>query len=531
MKYDDVLQEIGFGKYQIRVAILLVLSCVPNGWYAMISVFILDIPEHLCHVGIHDTNKTASPNLTNATFNNCIPWEENDAGETIPSKCKRYTSNETEDGQNRTIIDCDHGWNYLTEFNETTAVMEWNLVCGKSWIKPVIISGYMIGSLIGGTIGGTLSDRYGRKVTFLVGLALQSLFIAVLGFSDNFIMMTILYSLAGFGSTLNYFGAFIISAEIVDRSKRALIGNLAIGAYAVGYMMLPIFAWFIADWRWLCYVVGGLGILFVPYYWFIPESPRWLIVNGKPEANSLILKIAQINGKQINELDLTKINVSANDDEATNETFKPTLLDLVRHRSIRTRTFALSFIWLTVALTYYCISLGTSNLGGNKFINCFVAAGIEIPSYVLIYFSMEKFGRRSTLAFYLVLTGISCITASLLLKVDEILMTVCAMFGKLCISGVFSVVYIYAAELYPTQMRNMGMGICFTFGRIGTISAPYMVFAGESARRDIPFIIMGCFTVLASVISLVLPETNNVKLPENMDDVIKQDRYKIKMCR
>nr|XP_039264751.1 solute carrier family 22 member 21-like [Styela clava] len=448
----------------------------------------------------------------------------------IPSKCKRYLWKETEDAQNRTTIGCDRGWNYLTKFNETTAVMEWNLVCGNSWIKPVIISGYMVGTLIGGTIGGALSDRYGRKVIFLAGLALQSLFIVLLGFSNNFITMTILYAVAGFGGPINYTGAFVISAEIVDRSKRALIGNLANGAFAVGYMMLPLFAYFIVDWRWLCFTIGGLGILFVPYCWLIPESPRWLIVNGKPEAHSLLLKIAKINGKQTNNLDLTKIN--AKDDEVNvEESFKPTLLDLVRHRSVRNRTFVLAFIWLTVALTYYCISLGTSNLGGNKFINCFVAAGVEIPSFFLVYFSMEKFGRRSTLAFFLVITGISCISAPLLLRVDKNLMTACAMLGKLCISGVFSVVYVFAIELYPTQIRNLGLGVCFTFGRIGTISAPYVVFAGENSRREIPYITMGCFTILSAAISLLLPETNNVKLPENMDDVIKQDRNRIKMCR
>nr|XP_039264740.1 solute carrier family 22 member 21-like [Styela clava] len=520
MKYDDVVQEIGFGKYQKRAVVLLLLSCIPNGLYVMLSVFIFDIPEHICHVGAHDSNKT---NIINATFNNYIPWEENDAGETSPSKCKRYMWNETENIHNRTTMDCDQGWNYLTKFDETTAVMEWNLVCGKSWIKPVIISGYMAGTLIGGTIGGTVSDRYGRKVIFLSGLAIQSIFIVLLGFSNNFITMTILYAVAGFGGPINYSGAFIISTELVDRSKRALVGNLANGAFTVGYMMLPAFAYFIVDWRWLCYIIGGLGIIFVPYCWLVPESPRWLIANGKPEAHSLILKIAKINGKQTNNLDLSQIN--AKDDEVNvEESFKPTLLDLVRHRSVRNRTFVLAFIWLTVALTYYCISLGTSNLGGNKFINCFVAAGVEIPSFFLVYFSMEKFGRRSTLAFFLVITGISCISAPLLLKVDKNLMTACAMLGKLCISGVFSVVYIYSTELYPTQIRNMGLGVLFAIGRIGTISAPYVVFAGENAGREIPYITIGCCTILAAVICLLLPETNNAKLPEKMDDIIKQER-------
>ena len=50
-----------------------------------------------------------------------------------------------------------------------------------------------------------------------------------------------------------------------------------------------------------------------------------------------------------------------------------------------------------------------------------------------------------------------------------------AMIGKFLISQTFAIAYLYTAELFPTNVRNVAVGTASTFARIGSMSAPYIV--------------------------------------------------------
>lgn len=53
------------------------------------------------------------------------------------------------------------------------------------------------------------------------------------------------------------------------------------------------------------------------------------------------------------------------------------------------------------------------------------------------------------------------------------------MLGKFGITSAFSMVYVYTAELYPTVVRNMGVGASSMASRLGSILSPYFVYLGE----------------------------------------------------
>lgn len=54
------------------------------------------------------------------------------------------------------------------------------------------------------------------------------------------------------------------------------------------------------------------------------------------------------------------------------------------------------------------------------------------------------------------------------------------MVGKFGITAAFSMVYVYTAELYPTVVRNMGVGVSSMASRLGSILSPYFVYLGKS---------------------------------------------------
>lgn len=95
-------------------------------------------------------------------------------------------------------------------------------------------------------------------------------------------------------------------------------------------------------------------------------------------------------------------------------------------------------------------------------------------------------------------------------------------------SMAFASVFLYSAELFPTVVRNSGLGIANFCARTGGIIAPYIpdltqVVSGD-VGRILPMSIFGIFAILAGFLSLLLPETNKQRLPETLDDAVLQNK-------
>ena len=79
----------------------------------------------------------------------------------------------------------------------------------------------------------------------------------------------------------------------------------------------------------------------------------------------------------------------------------------------------------------------------------------------------------------MLLSGVFCIGAGFM---DEgTARTVLALIGKFGASAAFSIVYLFTAELYPTEIRSTATGLCSMFARIGGIAAPQVCPRREGA--------------------------------------------------
>lgn len=76
------------------------------------------------------------------------------------------------------------------------------------------------------------------------------------------------------------------------------------------------------------------------------------------------------------------------------------------------RMFILCYIWATNAFVYYGLSLNSTSLSGNKYLNFALVCLIEIPGYSLAWVAMNKIGRRMSLAGSLFLCGVTCIAGA-----------------------------------------------------------------------------------------------------------------------
>ena len=74
----------------------------------------------------------------------------------------------------------------------------------------------------------------------------------------------------------------------------------------------------------------------------------------------------------------------------------------------------LNVFWIDLSITYFALSLNTSNLHGSVFLNCFLSAAMEVPAYVLSWVLFSYFPRRICLSMSLFIGGVTILCIQLI---------------------------------------------------------------------------------------------------------------------
>ncbi|XP_008591566.1 PREDICTED: solute carrier family 22 member 4-like [Galeopterus variegatus] len=238
-------------------------------------------------------------------------------------------------------------------------------------------------------------------------------------------------------------------------------------------MLLPLLAYFIRDWRMLLLALTVPGVLCVPLWWFIPESPRWLISQRRfREAEDIIQKAAKMNNIAVPAVIFDPVELQELNSLKQQKVF---ILDLFRTQNIATITIMSLLLWMLTSVGYFALSLDTPNLHGDAYLNCFLSALIEVPAYIAAWLLLRTLPRRYIIA------GVLCLGGGVLLLIQLVptdyyfLSIGLVMLGKFGITSAFSMLYVFTAELYPTPVRNMAVGVTSMASRVGSIIAPYFL--------------------------------------------------------
>ncbi|XP_068111412.1 solute carrier family 22 member 15-like isoform X2 [Hyperolius riggenbachi] len=356
--------------------------------------------------------------------------------------------------------------------NFTSIVSEWNLIRQQAYKVNLASSLLFAGLLIGNLLFGPLSDKLGRRPVFLIGLLFDVIFGYVTALAPSYGLFAVSRLLVGITNGGMALVSFVLTQEYVGKSYWALTGSLTNLTFAIGIAIYALLGYYIRNWRILAFVANTPGVFFFLLSFLLPESPRWLYSHGYTEkAEDVLRHIARGNGKDNPAVKLKECNRTASGDSA------PGAFDLVKYGVLRWRTILLMYIWYVCSLVYYGLTLNAGELKGNLYLNVALSGLVEVPAFPLCLFFIQKpwSGRRKSTAGFLIFAGVACIFTMFLPDNSLYLSPVTlALLGKLSVSAAFNVVYIYTSELYPTVVRNAGLGVCAMACRFGGILAPFV---------------------------------------------------------
>ena len=509
MEEDPVLRKIGnFGKWQFMKISIFGLGPILSAWQMLAVSFLLPETEFWCspaglQISLGESLNWTSPiDKDNNRPNACEMFDLDYKISTLPSEV------------NHTKVTACSRWDFSREVYPESVVSEFHLVCDNDRWRSLSQSIYMGGYMMGAVGSGVFSDMFGRKkMTFLAALGLVASGIGA-AFSPNMAVFTLLRCFAAFFSSSSYTCGYVYCMEIIGGSWSTYVGVGYTFPWAVGYITMPLLSILFPSWSHLQLATTIPSIVFavllgVPT--LVPESPRWLLAQGRTElAEEILTKASETNKK----MTLAIETVTARDEKNGKSAH---FLDLFRTPGLRRSTLIMYYAWFTNSFVYYGLALNSGNLiPGDLHTNFAISGALEVLAYILTILVLLKAGRRISVSACMLLGGTTLVMTALVSSTMGKM--VLAQLGKFAITGSFAMVYVYAAEIFPTVVRNMGIGSSSMCARVGSILAPYI---GREVGRSSPttsIIIFGVTSIIAGVLVLLLPETRNSRLPDTMEE-------------
>lgn len=402
----------------------------------------------------------------------------------------------------------------------------------------------LIGSIIGVLFAGILSDKFGRKSTMILSAILFSTSAIGCAVSTDFNQLVIYRIIGGVGiGVVSIISPLYISEVAVAqyRGRLVFLYQLAVtigflGAYLVNYQLLGYSmsnpdvstGWwnlvFVSEvWRGMLGMETLPAIMFFIIIFFIPESPRWLILKGKEEKATNILERIYTSSKEaLFQLTETKSVLSS---ESKSE-WKLLLQPGIRKAVIIGVCIAVlgQFMGVNAVLFYGPSIFENAGLSGGDSLFYQVLVGlVNTLTTVLALVIIDKVGRKK-----LVYYGVSGMVISLVLiatyfiygeswGISSIFLLIFFLFYVFCCAvSICAVVFVLLSEMYPTRVRGLAMSIAGFALWIGTYLigqlTPWMLQNLTPAGTFILFAIM-CVPYMLIVWKLV-PETTGKSLEE-----------------
>ncbi|XP_001945084.3 organic cation transporter protein [Acyrthosiphon pisum] len=531
-KYID-----SYSKEWYQAFLLLMMAGTPGIFNAIqISsyVFLVDKPSYWCDVPVLKAAGWSDQMLLNVS----TPYQNYSSKKL--EECSYYNRNYStfaKNGYNWSMNNLETAnlkpCQYYSYSNTDTVVTEWNLVCENVAMKSNIQAVMAFGKFIGGLLFGSISDVYGRKFAFNLAAFIYMFSGPSAALIDSYVLFLIARFLIGVAGSGIYESSYTILTELTSGKTRTLLCLLMNMSYPIGYILLSIIAYYVRPWRMLLLVLSVPMFGLLIQCWFLPESPKWLMSQGREsQAWEVMIKLvpSAVHADIDNDnQDMVEIRKSKKSQGKCNEFFSTfTTLFSTWDLSVKTGiSFSCGFV---CGLSYYVIALNGDNITADRYIYVALNGVVEGLAYLSTIPLLLYVGRKIAVSGLFFASGILQLALLTIPQESANFLLFVALLGKFCVSAVFSVSLLYISELYPTTIRNTGLGTSLTISQIGSVIAPYVVELLGAKAWYIPSTVCGMLGIFVSSLVLMLPETKGTVLPDTLEDMKITSSVKVTNC-
>jgi AAHS family 4-hydroxybenzoate transporter-like MFS transporter len=355
----------------------------------------------------------------------------------------------------------------LISFSSTKIIEEW----GLSKIEMgYLFSAALAGMTLGGFFIAPLADRLGRKTTFLWALAVESIGMLWIVFTESYYMVLVLRFLTGLGIGGLLPTMAATAAEFSSKKYRDFCVGLVQGGWPVGAILTGLFsAWFIPmyGWRAAFFIAGIISLLmFALVYFFMTDSIEFL---AKVKPKNALEKINRIR---------KKMNLEAFKTLPTFPSVEPR-----GYKTLFNRRYLPFTLWAWLAIfsgfmTLYSILSWVPTLvqesgfsyNDSALVGVALNVGAAIGSALIGYIGGKK-GLHKTIFVFMILAFIAMISYGNLPVYSAFVFVQIFLIGLL-VQGGFNGIYPFLSKSYPVEIRSTGIGFSVGFGRFGAILGP-----------------------------------------------------------
>lgn len=414
--------------------------------------------------------------------------------------------------QNVTMTPLDHG-HVLTD-NSISWACSWG----------------MLSAILGTFFWGMLADNYGRKTTgFLTMLPYLVSWVILLAVKTETALMVSRF-LGGMGASGAAINCPMFVGEVSEEAMKAGLGSLFILMYNIGVLYVYVFG-VVVDYDMLNVACLAISVLFVVVWWYVPESPIFLIQKNRLDdaRRSLMWFRGKDNDKEVSdEMDLLMRH--------SDQTTKATLADYKKLGTVKALLIGLVFqagtqfsgINIILMYTVDIFQKSGSTLSPHS---CTILVGVvQVIGSAIASCTVHRAGRKFWLMGTYGVTALALITIGTCFyanKVDATFNTGIVPVISLSVHviafslGLGMVPYIIYTEVFPANVRNICMSMLMFFNNV----LGFAIIKAYPSMSD-ALHISGCFWLFGAVCLAVVPYTY-LFVPETKDKAYDEIRREL----
>lgn len=427
-------------------------------------------------------------------------------------------------------------------------------------IKGFIVSSALLGALVGAAFSGLLSKRIGRKNSLIVAAVLFSISAWGSGLPsilpESTTLLVIFRIIGGVAIGVASMNAPMYIAEIAPAKNRGNLVTFYQLAIVIGFFVVFLATYFIGNgmteqenttfgWRYMFWSELIPAILFLGLLFFVPKSPRWLMIKGKEEEAHEILK--RIHGDVVAKKEFEEIKTSINEEKSKEKVsiFSKSLFPII---IIGTILSVLQQFTGINAVLYYGADIFEQALGFGQddiLSQQILLAAVNLIFTFIAMFTVDKLGRKPLLiiggfgmlvgfllmGFTLYFSDYSQLNSAGLPTISSF-EGVLSLIGILLFIGSFAmsmgpVVWVILSEIFPNKIRSVAMSIAVagqwlanyfvsqSFPMVVESEANKLQIDGGIWNNALPYFIFSGFIVLIILfVWKFIPETKGKTLEE-----------------